>query len=262
MTVPSFVRAYQASGTGSGSGGATAAINIDTTGLTNGAIVVFPVGGRVSGNMASALFTVTLGGSATGWVETIPEDINAGSTSGMMGGWILQNPTSNASISLSITENGGTTGAGERVAWVAALYDDVDSVSAFTTDDDGTNATSDTMTNAAGADALSVGAWSHGSNIASVTSGTTRGTINNASQEYANGCIVFIEGDTIAISSGASDKNIGMQIKLIGASGPTVPAAISDLVGVVGNAQIPLDWSAPADGGDAITDYTVQFREV
>lgn len=40
----------------------------------------------------------------------------------------------------------------------------------------------------------------------------------------------------------------------------TVPGAVSDLAGTVGNTQVPLTWSAPADGGAAITDYIVQWR--
>lgn len=39
-----------------------------------------------------------------------------------------------------------------------------------------------------------------------------------------------------------------------------VPSAVSNLAGVAGNNQVALTWSAPADGGSAITDYVVQFR--
>ncbi len=46
------------------------------------------------------------------------------------------------------------------------------------------------------------------------------------------------------------------------AGGATVPAAVSDLAGTAGNTQVPLTWTAPADGGAAITDYIVQYREV
>lgn len=44
-------------------------------------------------------------------------------------------------------------------------------------------------------------------------------------------------------------------------AGPTVPGAISDLAGTPADASVVLDWTAPSDGGSAITDYTVQFRE-
>lgn len=40
----------------------------------------------------------------------------------------------------------------------------------------------------------------------------------------------------------------------------TVPDAVSDLAGTPGNAQVVLTWTAPADGGDAITDYVVDYR--
>lgn len=43
-------------------------------------------------------------------------------------------------------------------------------------------------------------------------------------------------------------------------SSPTVPAAVTNLAGTAGNAQVPLTWTAPADGGSAITDYIVQYR--
>lgn len=47
----------------------------------------------------------------------------------------------------------------------------------------------------------------------------------------------------------------------------SVPATVPDpptaLVGTPGNAQVALTWSAPADdGGSAITDYIVQYRQV
>lgn len=43
----------------------------------------------------------------------------------------------------------------------------------------------------------------------------------------------------------------------------SVPGAPTALVGTPGNAQVALTWIAPAsDGGSAITDYIVQYREV
>lgn len=42
--------------------------------------------------------------------------------------------------------------------------------------------------------------------------------------------------------------------------GETAPLAPSDLVGEAGDGQINLSWTAPADGGSAITDYTVQYN--
>jgi hypothetical protein len=44
--------------------------------------------------------------------------------------------------------------------------------------------------------------------------------------------------------------------------GVTVPAAIVDLFGVAGDGQVVLTWTAPDDGGSAITDYAVRYREV
>lgn len=42
---------------------------------------------------------------------------------------------------------------------------------------------------------------------------------------------------------------------------PTVPAAVDDLAGTAGDSQVVLTWTAPDDGGSAITDYIVQYRE-
>ena len=40
----------------------------------------------------------------------------------------------------------------------------------------------------------------------------------------------------------------------------TVPDAVSDLAGTAGDAEVVLTWSAPPNGGAAITDYIVQYR--
>jgi len=42
----------------------------------------------------------------------------------------------------------------------------------------------------------------------------------------------------------------------------TVPDAVIDLDCTPGNTEVVLTWSAPADGGSAITDYIVQYRPV
>ncbi len=200
--------------------------NIDTTGLgANGALVVFLVGGIVGGNMTGLSFsTPTLGGSSAGWTEKIALDVNAASVSGAMGVWVCLNPSSSSSINLALAHT-GAGGPTNRISAVVGMYSDVDSITAFTVDDDGGSTTTNTMTNAAGAGNLTVGSWSHGSSISSVTSGTLRGTINNAHTDYANGCLAFIEGDTQAFSSGSSDSNMGMQVKLVGAGGAAVGEA-------------------------------------
>ena len=41
---------------------------------------------------------------------------------------------------------------------------------------------------------------------------------------------------------------------------PTAPAAVSDLSAAPGDSRVTLHWSAPADGGSAITDYAVQYK--
>lgn len=42
----------------------------------------------------------------------------------------------------------------------------------------------------------------------------------------------------------------------------TVPGAVTNLAGTAGNTQVPLTWTAPANGGSPITDYIVQYRIV
>lgn len=223
MALPTFVREANLGGVVNS---ASVSGNIDTTGLgANGALVVHIVAGKAGGNMTGAAFsTPTLGGSSTGWTEYISETINAASVSGMMGTWVCLNPSSSASISLALAFTGGSGGSADRIAAVIGMYSDVASVTTFGApgiDNDGASSTSDTMTNAAAANALTVGSWSHGSALSSVTSGTLRGSINNAVTDYANGCLAFIEGNTAAFSSGSSDTNIGLQIQLNGTSGGT-----------------------------------------
>jgi len=40
----------------------------------------------------------------------------------------------------------------------------------------------------------------------------------------------------------------------------TPPAAVVDLAGVAGDTEVALSWTAPDDGGAAISDYIVQYR--
>jgi len=241
MATPTFVRAYIGSDTDT-----AVSVTIDTTGLgSSGAIVVFMVGGGSQNMTTKAFSTPVLGGSSAGWTEAIAETVNAASNNGMMGGWVCLNPASSASVSLDLAWT--TAGGTDRIAPVIGLYSDVDSYTAFSVDNDAGSTTTDTMTNAAGAGNLTVGAWSHGSNISSVTSGTTRGSINNAATDYANGCIVFIEGDTAAFSSASADSNIGMQVKLVGTGGvPPVP--------------VPVTVTAAGTGNSATSTATLAFN--
>jgi len=235
VTTPTFVRGGNLVGAVDS---ATVSGNIDTTGAgSSPALVVFINAGHVAGNMTGKAFsTPTLGGSTTGWTEQIAETICAPGTTGMMGAWVCLNPASSASISLALAWT-TSVGIGDRIAACWALYSDVSANgTAFTVDNDGGSSTSDTMTNAPAAGNLTVGSWSHGSAISSVTTGTLRGTINNAYTDYANGCLAFIEGSTIAFSSASSDTNVGMQVELVatGAAGDATPGPSSPGVGVVG----------------------------
>ena len=260
MTTPTFVRGYTFTG---GTDAASVSGNIDTTGLgANGAVVVFIVAGHVGGNMTGKAFsTPTLGGSSTGWSETIAETVTAASVTGMMGAGVCLNPASSASVSLALAWT-TAVGIGDRIAAVVGLYSDVGSVSAFTVDNDGATSTSDTMTNAAGSGNLDAGAWSHGSAISSITSGTQRSTSSNTWTDYSNGCIAFIEGDTIAFSSASNDSNIGMQILL---NGTVTAAPVGDVLLENGDFLLfedGLDKAQLEPDGPAIAGSLVQTRAV
>jgi hypothetical protein len=42
--------------------------------------------------------------------------------------------------------------------------------------------------------------------------------------------------------------------------GVTVPSAITDLAATYGNTQVTLSWTAPNNGGSAITDYIIEYK--
>lgn len=60
-------------------------------------------------------------------------------------------------------------------------------------------------------------------------------------------------------------QKLGQRIAVRGtigaaASEPTAPAAITDLVATAGDTEVVLTWTAPDNGGSAITDYVVEYR--
>ncbi len=65
-------------------------------------------------------------------------------------------------------------------------------------------------------------------------------------------------GTVIDTTANGDRDVIFMQFDFSG-GGATVPSAVIDLAGAPGDTQVGLTWSAPADGGSAITDYTVEY---
>lgn len=74
----------------------------------------------------------------------------------------------------------------------------------------------------------------------------------------ATGTKVFTESPAL---SGGDDGWIASSIAIRSASTSTVPEAVDDLSGMAGDTEVVLTWTAPADGGETITDYVVQSRE-
>ena len=115
-----------------------------------------------------------------------------------------------------------------------------------------------TLTVAAGAVAVTPA----GASVA-VTPGTL--TVVEDQQVSPTGASVSVAAGSLAVAAGA------VGVTLVGASVAavpgnltvaTVPDAVVDLDCTPGNTEVVLTWSAPADGGSAITDYIVQYRPV
>lgn len=51
-----------------------------------------------------------------------------------------------------------------------------------------------------------------------------------------------------------------LALRVLGAGGNTIPSAVTTLGATAGSASAVLTWTAPADGGDPITDYVVEYR--
>lgn len=105
---------------------------------------------------------------------------------------------------------------------------------------------------------------------------TGLGTGNRAVRLEVEGTTIrgYFDGVEVVSATGqtnhSTNKNVGMeafgtgptatQLDAEDLSGETAPAAIDDLAGTAGDEQVVLTWTAPDDGGDAITDYDIEYR--
>ena len=80
---------------------------------------------------------------------------------------------------------------------------------------------------------------------------STGGTVTS----LTNGTIYNFRVATILTTSAVSSYT-----SVVSATPRTSPSAVTDLATVPGNRQVALTWTAPSDGGSAITDYTIQFK--
>jgi len=87
----------------------------------------------------------------------------------------------------------------------------------------------------------------------------------NITRNRGSGAVI---GDTLYIIAGNDNDNSTfldsletLDLAVGGGGGATVPNAIVDLSATPGSMEVSLSWSAPADGGDPITDYVIQFGE-
>lgn len=83
--------------------------------------------------------------------------------------------------------------------------------------------------------------------VSTSTGGTITGLTNGTTYNFRVATIV----DGTTTSSYTS---------VVSAAPRTSPSAPSDTVATPGNRQVLLSWTAPSDGGAAITDYTIEFK--
>ena len=83
--------------------------------------------------------------------------------------------------------------------------------------------------------------------VSTSTGGTVTGLTNGTLYNFRVATILT----TTAVSSYTS---------VVSATPRTSPSVVTDLATAPGNRQVALTWTAPNDGGTAITDYTIQFK--
>ena len=88
--------------------------------------------------------------------------------------------------------------------------------------------------------------WSTFSNSVATTTTTVTGLSNGITYEFRVA--------TVTMSSTSSYSSVATAIPL------TTPSAPTDVAAVPGNRQMELTWSAPSNGGSAITDYVIQYK--
>lgn len=64
---------------------------------------------------------------------------------------------------------------------------------------------------------------------------------------------------TLLVSGTISGTAYFLPIAIYGQQGVSSPSAPTSVTATVGDAQVPLSWTAPSNGGSAITDYVIQY---
>jgi hypothetical protein len=95
-------------------------------------------------------------------------------------------------------------------------------------------------------------------NITSTTGQVVSGTFN--SSEITNPDDVEVQVVMTAVATNSAQIAYIEWVAEIGNAAATVPAAITNLSGTAGEGLVSLTWTAPNDGGAAITDYIVQYK--
>lgn len=88
---------------------------------------------------------------------------------------------------------------------------------------------------------------------------TGDGTVLGVSKTQSTAATV--SGSTIGTYTGTSSPWVTFTFGLLPGTPPALPPdAVDDLAGTAGDEEVELTWTAPADNGEAITDYIVQYR--
>lgn len=93
---------------------------------------------------------------------------------------------------------------------------------------------------------LGAASWTTFSDSVATTTSTVTGLSNGTTYEFRVA--------TVTMSSTSSYSSVATTTPL------TTPSAPNDVAAIPGNRQIELTWSAPANGGSAITDYVIQYK--
>jgi len=220
-----------------------------------------PITGTVG--VASSAFTVSADGTLSGSVTVTPSDGGAGGTftpttlslsSGVTSGTFTYTAASSGAKTISITNNGSLTNPGTIT--YAASATSATALSASGPSSGASGVASSTITVTAN------GAL--GSSVTVTPSSTVAGTFSPTSATLANGGSVSFTFTPSATGSAtltfaASGLTSATLVYTVSAAS-TAPAQVTGLtLGTPTSSTQPLTWTAPSNGGSAITDYLVQY---